>query len=137
MSYEKKMRHYEFGERSCPVCLEPLPAHDTWPGARYRFCGKAECAAQVKSDGKGVYFGSNERKCDGPDCNRFVAEGRYDRIATHYACCVECWIRRRTKGTRPLICGCGCGETFFGKAQRRPIGGLYFKSPRHYGDYLH
>ena len=43
MTKNELMPKYEAGERTCPVCAALLPAHQTWPGARYRFCGKPEC----------------------------------------------------------------------------------------------
>jgi integrase/recombinase XerC len=135
MTYEDMIRNYEAGKRLCGVCDKPVSAHETWPGAKYPFCGKPECAAALKADGAGRYIGPNEHKCEAPDCNNFVPEGRYDRRADYLTCCGECWVRRRTKGNRPLTCGCGCGQEFRGRAERRPINGLYFLDSKHYGIY--
>jgi hypothetical protein len=66
---------YEAGQRNCPVCNDPLPAHETWPGARYRFCGKPECADVVKTSPAGIYIAQDERRCDGPQCENFLAPG--------------------------------------------------------------
>lgn len=137
MTYEEMIRKYKAGERTCAVCSEPLPAHETWPGARYPFCGKPECAATLKASKRGRYIGPNEHKCEGPDCNNFIPQGRYDRKADYLACCGQCWVRRRTKGNRLLKCGCGCDQEFLGRAERRPIDGRYFLSSRHFGVYLH
>jgi len=134
--YQKVMRVYGEGERACPVCKEPLPAHRTWPGARHRFCGKPACATVVQNTKYWRYIKAGKHKCEGPDCPNFIPEGRYDHRADFLTCSGECWVRRRTKGNRLLTCGCGCGEEFLGRAERRPIGGLYFKSPKHYGNYL-
>jgi integrase/recombinase XerC len=77
MTNAERMPKYEAGERSCPICSDPLPAHQTWPGAIYRFCGKPECAAIVKTMKGGRYIGTGEHKCEGADCDNFVPEGRY------------------------------------------------------------
>jgi integrase/recombinase XerC len=98
---------------------------------RNPFGGKnAGLALQV-----GLYVGPNERKCEGPGCDNFVPEGRYDCRADFLACSSECWIRRHTKGNRLLTCGCGCNQQFLGRAERKPINGLYFLSSKHYGVY--
>jgi integrase len=131
------MRTYAEGERLCPVCDRPLPAHETWPGARHRFCGRPECAIAVKDTEYWRYIEAGTYRCEGPGCTNFIPEGRYDTKSDYLTCCGECWVRRRTKGNRKLTCGCGCGEEFLGRAERKPIDGLYFKSLRHYGDYLH
>lgn len=148
MTYDDMIRKYLDNEQTCCVCHDPLPAHQTWPGARHPFCGKPECSTSLKAkqpfSGKensglaaqvGRYIGPNEHKCEGPDCNNFIPEGRYDRRADFLTCCGECWIRRRTKGNRLLMCGCGCGKEFRGKAERLPINGLYFFNSKHYGAY--
>jgi integrase/recombinase XerC len=33
-------------------------------------------------------------------------------------------------------CGCGCNQQFLGRAERKPINGLYFLDSEHYGRYL-
>ena len=33
MTKDQMMPKYEAGERTCPICGEPLPAHQTWIGA--------------------------------------------------------------------------------------------------------
>lgn len=135
--YQYVMRTYAKGERMCPVCDRPLPAHETWPGARHRFCGRPECKVAVKDTEYWRYVEAGTYKCEGPGCTNFIPEGRYDTKSDYLTCCGECWVRRRTKGNRQLTCGCGCGEEFLGRAERTPIDGLYFKSRQHYGDYLH
>lgn len=150
MSYEYLIRKYKEGEQGCVVCNCPLPAHETWPGARHPFCGSAECSASLKErnpfEGKnrpglaaqvGLYVEPSEIKCEGPGCNNFISEGRYDRRGDFVVCSGECWMRRRTKGNRLLTCGCGCNQQFLGRAERKPIDGLYFLSSRHYGVYQH
>ena len=134
MTYEQMLHHHGDGERRCPVCKDPLPAHDTWPGHRFQYCGQAECAAKVNHY---RFIPGNSYRCEGPNCQNFVPEGFYDLRAGYYTCCGECWIRRRTKGNRLLTCGCGCNRQFLGRAERKPIDGKYFLSPRHYGDYQH
>jgi integrase len=134
LTYEDRLRHFEEGERLCPVCKKSLPAHDTWPGFHFQFCGSPDCAAKIE---RSRYIGPNERKCAGPGCDNFVPAGFYHPKASFLTCCGKCWIRRRTKGNRLLSCGCGCGQEFLGKAERKPIDGKYFLSARHYGNYLH
>lgn len=34
MTKEEMMPKHAAGERKCPICSEPLPAHQTWAGAR-------------------------------------------------------------------------------------------------------
>jgi integrase/recombinase XerC len=147
--YGTLIRQYGDGEQTCCVCHLGLPAHETWPGARHPFCGKPECIASIKAknpfSGKdanpgfaaqcGLYIAPNERKCEGLDCNNFVAEGLFDPRSDFLVCSGKCWVRRRTKGNRLLTCGCGCGEESRGRAERRPINGLYFKDSKHYGVY--
>jgi integrase/recombinase XerC len=135
MTYQEMIRQYKEGERTCGVCGELLPAHETIPGARFRFCGKPQCAAILRTGKRGRYVGPNQLKCEGPGCNNFIPEGRYDLRADYLACCGECWVRRRTKGNRLLTCGCGCGQEFLGRAERKPTNGLYFLSLKHYGTY--
>ncbi len=148
MNNDYLVRKYKDGAQTCVVCAMPLPAHETWPGARHPFCRSANCRASLKRAnplrGKehlgrpaqtGFYIGPDERKCEGPDCNNFIPEGRYDSRADFYVCCGECWLRRRSKGNRLLTCGCGCNQQFLGRAERKPINGLYFLSSKHYGAY--
>lgn len=134
MTYEDMHHHYKEGERKCPICKDPLPAHDTWPGSRFRYCGRAECAEKVKGSHNSRYVGESKCTCDGPGCENFLPAGFYDVRATYYGCCWECWVRRRTKGNRLLKCGC-CGKEFLGRAERKPIDGMYFMSARHYGNF--
>lgn len=138
MTYADRLRHYDAGQKKCLVCKEPLPAHDTWPGFHLQYCGDQECAAEIQRLRPTARFiGPNTHKCEGPGCSNFVPAGFYHPLAGYLTCSGECWIRRRTKGNRLLKCGCGCGQEFLGRAERKPIDGKYFLSPRHYGDYLH
>jgi integrase/recombinase XerC len=134
-SYQYKRRAYAEGERHCPKCDGPLPAHETWPGMRHRFC--QECAAIVKDTELWRYIAAGTYRCESPGCTNFIPEGQYYKKAAFLTCCGECWVSRQSKGNRLLMCGCGCGEEFLGRAKRKPIGGLYFKSQRHYGACRH
>src|SRR5260370_7566809 len=71
----------EAGARNCRICNELLPAHETWPGARYRFCGKPGCAEILKASTSGIYIAANEYKCDGPACENFIPTGLYGKTA--------------------------------------------------------
>lgn len=137
MTYDDMIRSYAAGERTCPVCDDPLAQHQTWPGARFRICDNLECRGVIKHARYGRYIGPNEHRCEGPGCENFIPAGKYDVRADYLTCCGKCWIRRRTKGNRTLTCGCGCGQDFLGKAEREPKDGLYFLSSKHYGVYLH
>jgi hypothetical protein len=33
MTKDGLFEHYGNGERECPICNDPLPAHSTWPGS--------------------------------------------------------------------------------------------------------
>jgi integrase/recombinase XerC len=107
MTKDAMMPKYEAGERACPLCSESLPAHQTWPGARYRFCGQPECLAIVKRMMCGRYIGPNEHKCDGDTCDNFVPQGRYRAHPAYLSCSAECWYRRSIKGNLAYSGGCG------------------------------
>jgi integrase/recombinase XerC len=127
---------YRNGERNCPICVAPLPAHQTWPGADYRFCGAPECAAKVKKLRQGRYIGPNERKCGRVDCNDFVPEGRYSTNPDFICCSPECWYSHTFKdGGETMTCDCGCGTEFKRKKKQNNPDGLVFLSPKHMGDY--
>jgi site-specific recombinase XerD len=136
MTKDEMMPKYEAGERKCPICGEPLPAHQTWRGARYRFCGKPQCAKKVKAKRKSRYVGANEYRCDGEGCENFVPEGRYGTQPAYLSCSAECWYRRSLKGNMHLTCGCGCGQEFLRASQPETVCGLVFISKEHHGDYL-
>jgi integrase/recombinase XerC len=133
VKYDESIRHYEEGERSCPICKEPLPAHDTWPGFRYRYCGTAECAQKIT---RFRHIEANQYKCDAPNCENFVPEGFYNKQSGFYTCSPECWKHRVILGYRVLTCGC-CGQEFIGRGNRKGVEGKYFLSQQHYGNYLH
>jgi hypothetical protein len=129
-----KKQIFEFGDwqHKCPICGDPLPAHQTWPGARYHFCGKPDCVAAVKKLPFGDYISAQERQCDGFECNNFLPEGRYHRGSGKQYCSPECWLR--CHGREPAKCECGCDTWFLCKIERigdKPV----FMSPRHAGAY--
>jgi integrase/recombinase XerC len=133
------MPNYAARERTCPICGTPLPAHQTWPGARYRFCSASECAAKVKKLPRGRYIRPNEHKCEGDACSNFVPEGRYSIIPAYLSCCAACWYRRRERGNIRVKCDCACDREFFRSAariKRANTGGLLFFSPQHQGHYI-
>jgi integrase/recombinase XerC len=136
MTNESRMPKYEAGDRSCPVCAASLAAHQTWPGARYRFCGAPECAAKVKTIQGGRYIGPKEHRCEGDNCSNFVPEGWYRMIPSYLSCSAACWFRRMAKGNIRMKCGCGCGQEFLRASKRRSISRLVFFSPQHQGDYV-
>src|SRR5260370_32821372 len=131
-----QIHKFEAGQRKCPICDRPLPAHETWPGARYRFCGEPECVEAVQANKTGRYIGPNQYKCDGPQCENFVPTGLYSKIFRVLTCSSRCSNRREWKGTQRLTCGCGCGLDFLGKKKRNNVDGLVFISSQHRGTYI-
>jgi integrase/recombinase XerC len=136
MTKEEMMATYGAGERTCPICSESLPAHQTWRGARYRFCGQPECAAVVRAKKGGRYIGANERQCHGNECGNFVPEGWYRKRPTYLSCSAECWYRRFLKGNLIRKCACGCGKDVLRPCKRKSATGLVFLSARHQADYI-
>jgi len=117
---EQMVKAHADGERACRTCGDPLPAHETWPTSRYRWCAKPECQAHMRA-GKGRsrvgrHVGPNQMKCAGPHCDKFVPEGRHEKRSTRLYCSSSCWIARMTKGVEQLICKCGCNEEFLGRS---------------------
>lgn len=131
-----QIHKYEAGQQHCPICNDPLPVHETWPGARYRFCGKPECAEVVKANQAGIYIEQGERRCDGPQCENFLISGLYSKGARVLTCSVRCANRREWKGTHNLTCDCGCGLPFLGSKKKNNVSGLVFISHRHRANYL-
>jgi integrase/recombinase XerC len=137
MTKDAMMPKYEAGKRACPICGEPLPAHQTWAGSRFRFCGGPGCVAVVKAQKWGRYIGTNERKCDDEKCEKFVPEGWYRYRPPYLSCSAECWYRRFVKGNLVMQCGCGCGKDVLRPCKRksRPTG-LVFVSLQHQSNYI-
>jgi integrase/recombinase XerC len=136
MTNEELMPTYVDGERSCPICSEPLPAHQTWPGARYRFCGSPTCAPKVKGLQKGRYIEANSVKCEAPDCDAYIPEGRYTGRSVFVACSPECHRKRALKGSMEMTCDCGCGNKFSRASKRGSVTGLVFLSNEHRVKYV-
>ena len=118
------MPKYAAGKRTCPICGTPLPAHQTWPGARYRFCGAWECVAKVKKLPRGRYIETNEHKCEGAGCSNFLREGLYRKGHADLCCSAECWHRRHQRGSHRMKCDCGCGREFFRLKKSTNLNGL-------------
>jgi integrase/recombinase XerC len=129
------MPKYEAGERACPICSEPLPAHQTWGGAKYRICGKPECIAVLRAKKGGRYIAANERKCDGEDCDNFVPEGWYRTHPTYLSCSAECWYRRFLKGNLLRKCACGCGKDVLRGCKKANVTRRVFFSQLHQVEY--
>lgn len=103
------VRQFAEGECRCPSCGTALPAHETWPGARLRYCGSAECTAALRQHDNGRYVALNTVKCDADSCAAFVPEGFYGAYTSFLCCSGACWQRRRTKPQGVVPCACGCG----------------------------
>ena len=104
---------YQDNERRCPICNSNLAAHQTWPGAQYRYCLQPTCTTVVRQKLKGGcrYIAPREQQCAVVGCSAFVPEGRYATNPSRLVCSSECYMRAPTE--RPiLLCACGCGEQF-------------------------
>jgi integrase/recombinase XerC len=133
--YEERLTpKYEAGQKVCPICSIPLPAHQVWGGAKYRFCGSPECATKVKKLPRGRYINANEYKCELTDCSNFVPEGRY-YLRSYLCCSAACWYRRHELGSMVLTCACGCGTEFTRRKKKRNDEGLVFLDVHHAGAY--
>jgi integrase/recombinase XerC len=149
MKKNKLIVSYGEGEQGCCICNAPLPPHETWPGARYPFCGSPACSAELKvrkpfsgkgqagvSSMVGLYFGPDERKCDAFGCDRFLVEGRYDARNTLHACSSKCWVKIHQR-SETYVCACGCGTEFFAaNKEKRNKRSDRFVNEKHYGAYL-
>lgn len=115
MTTEKQLRKdkfYENGERICPMCDAPLPAHETWLGARYRFCLTAECKAKVLAQkGHRRYVEHKQVPCGRIGCNNFVPEGVYSNNPSVLACSAACAAGPIRDAKQKVTCRCGCGVT--------------------------
>jgi integrase/recombinase XerC len=94
--------------------IEPLPAHETWPGARYRFCLIGACKDKVALKGKpGVRYVEHQQiKCGAIGCTNYVPEGRYATRPGVLICSAKCArALPRVSGARRQVvnCRCGCG----------------------------
>jgi integrase/recombinase XerC len=146
MTKNKLVKVFAENEQGCCVCKMPLPAHNTWPGARHPFCGSPECSESLKRKSPfagvpglasmvGLYVGPNERKCEAPGCDIFIPEGRYDLRNSFHTCSADCWAELQEKNTL-FMCGCGCGQQFYGDGSKKNVNGLHFVDQKHYGVYL-
>jgi integrase/recombinase XerC len=113
MNQVEKIRNdkvFRDGERSCPICNEPLPAHETWPGARYRFCMKAECKASVMTTKARLrYVAHQQVRCGAIGCTNYVPEGRYAANPALLTCSAACAQARLRASRQQVKCRCGCG----------------------------
>jgi hypothetical protein len=108
---QNSFRKYQDNERCCPICNTTLAAHQTWPGAQYRYCLQPACTTVVRENLKGGcrYIGPGEQPCTALGCSAFVPEGRYATNPSRLVCSPECCMRAPTE--RPiLLCACGCGQ---------------------------
>lgn len=133
---QRVISHAE-GEQNCRSCVEPLPAHQTWPTSLWRWCSKPACLDHMRA-GKGTsrvgrHVGSLQMKCGGPGCENFVPEGRYDNRSERLYCSPECWDARLMKGVQQLICKCGCNEEFLGRSSTKYH--EQFKNKQHRSNY--
>lgn len=123
------------GERCCPICSSPLPAHQDWAGAPSRSCGSEECKTKIKNLPGGRYVEAGETKCLVVNCSNLVPEGRYRRNNTLLCCSKRCWWHVTTQGTSVNICFCGCRTPFHLQVKKRDIGKPIFLNAEHWGRY--
>jgi integrase/recombinase XerC len=123
---------YRDGERICPACGEALPAHDTWPGARFRHCGRSKCTDRLRQHDNGRFVSSGTLRCSAEGCTEFVPEGFYGSYASFLCCSSHCWQHRRTKRQEHVLCACGCGEHVQHRV-RKALHGLAYVSKAHQG----
>jgi len=106
-------RVFQEGERKCPICNEPLPAHETWSGARYRFCMKVECKIAVRRSHSGMrYVEQRQVKCGASGCTNYIPEGVYSLnppVLTCSAMCAKTKLRATSSRMQQVLCRCGCG----------------------------
>lgn len=111
MNTDLAVKQFAEGECKCPSCGTALQAHETWPGARLRYCGSAACTEALRQHDNGRYVASNTVKCDADGCTEYVPEGFYGPYTSFLCCSGACWQERRTKRQEEVLCACGCGTT--------------------------
>jgi integrase/recombinase XerC len=126
-------RVFQDGERNCSICNEPLPAHETWPGARYRFCMRAACKDRVLLRKRGRRYLEHEQvKCGAIGCTKYVPEGCYaikPGVLTCSALCAKAPLRMSTVSRQQVQCRCGCGVELTRRVSENNKEG-YFASSR-------
>lgn len=126
---------YKHGERSCPICGDPLPAHEVWPGAKYRYCMKPACKAQLVATKRTMrYVERDQVKCGAIGCPNYVPEGRYAHNPSVLTCSLVCANAPQDERRREVMCMCGCGESFVRDITKGTKEG-FFKSYEHHGRY--
>jgi len=136
MSSKLKIATYADGECTCSSCGSPLPGHETWSGARFRYCGSAACTAALRQHENGRYVAPCTVRCGVEGCIEFVPEGFYNLNAALLCCSSRCWQQHCTKQKEHLLCSCGCGE----QVQRPRYGtlqGLIYLSAEHQARHKH
>lgn len=110
MNIELNIAVFKDGQRACPNCGSALPAHETWPGARLRYCGSATCTEELRKHDNGRYVAHNTVRCEADGCSNYVSEGFYRPNATFLCCSSSCWRARMNKRQDSMFCSCGCGQ---------------------------
>lgn len=130
------IRIYKDGERRCPICDDPLPAHQVWPGARYRYCLKAACKQQLlaRTHPFWHYIEAGAHRCDAEGCENFVPEGRYYSRASFRTCSAGCYCVCLNPRPSARMCGCGCGQEVR-RVERSNNDNPVFISKKHCGSY--
>lgn len=118
------------GKRNCPNCGTALPAHETWPGARFRYCGNSACTEQLRQHDNGRYVAPNTVKCDAEGCTEYVPEGFYGPYASFLCCSVSCWQKRRAQRQEEVLCACGCSTPVTHRV-RSALNDSAYVSPEH------
>jgi hypothetical protein len=131
----KAMPFYKEGERTCPICNDPLPAHQVWPSAGYRYCMKSACKQRLLAGNRQGwhYIEAGNRRCDGEACANFVPEGRYSG-GSFRTCSAACYYACANAGQSARMCACGCGQEVR-RITWRNSDGPVFVSGKHSGSY--
>lgn len=111
MSNSLSIQHYREGECRCPSCGALLPAHTTWPGARFMYCKRQECTDALRKQYNGRYVAPDTEVCATEGCTNFIPEGFYGPYTSYLCCSPDCWRKQRAKRQEVVLCSCGCGET--------------------------
>lgn len=126
-------RVFQDGERNCPICNELLPTHETWPGARHRFCTKTACKAKAIARKGGLRYVEHQQvKCGAISCTNYVPEGLYainPAVLTCSGACAKPPLRATTVRRQTVQCRCGCGVELTRRVSEHNKEG-YFASSR-------
>jgi integrase len=136
MNFKDRIKTFKNGEKGCPICGTPLPAHRAWPGFRYQLCGKQECHSKFKAENcRAKFIPANTQRCGVSGCENYLPEGWYWFRPTTKSCSPECWLSHFLSVRPGVPCGCGCGENVQRCDSALSKDGLNFVDRAHVGNY--